>query len=515
MDLSTTGLGSLLNPKTKHQVRVTGLIQKLYEISKFIKDSPVGYKKLIIDIYDRVVLTSLPQKIFSNINVPHPIVKLLTDDIERIATRGDDASYYIVLVSLLLKEVSELMNQGVYSKDLSAILGDIKDRIVQELAGVERKLIVSKRAEKNPKKESVEEITQCTERMEIKEEMMENNENVDKSLKDRKVKSSGWEINDGFSLEFVKNKKLEELVKEAYAITDNVENIRIFKVGGGSLAESYVVNGMIFGKSAETTAKERSNCRTAIYNCPIDISLTETKGNILFNAADDMLNFATGEEQRVRDFVDNIEADVIFCNGNINNVYLDFLNARNIVVFKIQSKFDMMRIREMCGGSIYQRLDPVAAEHLGRLKSIETFYDGSKCYTRFTGDESSIATIVLKESLMVNCDEYERIIENCLKVVKNKNSTVFKAADAQKKALEVLENLKRDCSDQNRIIYKKVARVFERNTSDVVLYETTTRSIAYAFDLMTLLLTTDDYLMAQESELDIKPKKNKNWDDDD
>lgn len=505
MDLTTTGLGSLLNAKTKHQVRVSGLIQKLCEISRFVKDSLANHKKLIIDSYDRVVLTAHPQKIFSNINIPHPIVKLLVNDIEKINAKGDSAMYYMLIVSSLLSEIGDLVNRGVYPKVLHTVLQDTRDRVLAELEKVERKKVLERSASADDGagvSAGVDSITKETEKMKIE------------AAADGDARSSEESKGLVGCLEFMRNKQLERLVWDALKITDRPENIRVFKVNGGCLPESYVVNGMVFGKSAVGLVKEKARCRTAIYNCPIDIILTETKGNILFSSADEMLSFSSNEEARIKAFVDGIRADVVFCNGTISNLYLDFMNARGILVFKVQSKFDLARIREICGGSISQRLVQMDESHMGHLERVEAYYEGGRCYTRFVGSESRIATIVLKDPLMVNCEEYEREIENCLRAIKNKSASVVRANDVAGAARGVMEDLKKECSNQSRIIYTRLARVFDGIADIPVLYEGASMALASAFDLACLLLITDDYLIAQESSLDIKPRQNRHWDED-
>lgn len=508
MDLTTTGLGSLLNAKTKHQVKVSGLIQKLCEISRFVKDSLAGHKKLIIDSYDRVVLTAQPQKIFTNMNIPHPIVKLLVNDIEKINTKGDSAMYYMLIVSSLLSEVGDLVNRGVYPKVLHMVLRDVRDRVLVELEKIERKRVLVRgrgtSAEESAKKPlDVDSITKETEMMKIDGCRPDSDKNED----DESGDIAGC-------LEFMRNKQIERLVWDSLRITDKSENIRVFKVNGGCLSESYVVNGMVFGKSAVGLVKEKTNCRTAIYNCPIDIILTETKGNILFSNADEMLSFSSSEEARIKKFVDDIRADVVFCNGTISNLYLDFMNARNILVFKVQSKFDLARIREICGGSISQRLVQMDESHMGSLEKVEMYYEGGKCYTRFVGCESRIATIVLKDPLMINCEEYEREIENCLRAIKNRCASVVRTEDVARAARSVMDDLKKECSNQNRIIYARLARIFDDVADIPVLYEGVSMAIASALDLARLLLITDDYLIAQESNLDIKPGQSRHWDED-
>ena len=42
--------------------------------------------------------------------------------------------------------------------------------------------------------------------------------------------------------------------------------------------------------------KKAMNAKVGVFSCPIDISQTETKGTVLLHNAQEMLDFAKGEE---------------------------------------------------------------------------------------------------------------------------------------------------------------------------------------------------------------------------
>ena len=101
--------------------------------------------------------------------------------------------------------------------------------------------------------------------------------------------------------------------------TFNVDNVRVVKIMGGSLAGSKVVQGMVFGRepegaryrcfppaSAANTArlaagdvKKVTGGKVAVFTNPIDTAQTETKGTVLIKNADEMLNFTRGEEKHM------------------------------------------------------------------------------------------------------------------------------------------------------------------------------------------------------------------------
>ena len=102
----------------------------------------------------------------------------------------------------------------------------------------------------------------------------------------------------------------------------NVDNVRVVKIMGGSLAGSKVVQGMVFGREPEGkfsqfsysifilnifclflynlgVIKKVTRGKVAVFTTALDIAQTETKGTVLIKNADEMLNFTTGEEKHI------------------------------------------------------------------------------------------------------------------------------------------------------------------------------------------------------------------------
>ena len=96
----------------------------------------------------------------------------------------------------------------------------------------------------------------------------------------------------------------------------NVDNVRVVKIMGGSLAGSQVVRGMVFGRQPEgaytsqNPPRARSSrsigmvtkvkkAKVAVFTCGLDIAQTETKGTVLLKNAEEMLNFTSGEEKHL------------------------------------------------------------------------------------------------------------------------------------------------------------------------------------------------------------------------
>ena len=79
----------------------------------------------------------------------------------------------------------------------------------------------------------------------------------------------------------------------------NVDSIRVVKIMGSNIFDSKVVNGMVFGREAESLVHKALKAKIGIFTCPLDITQTETKGTVLIHNAQEMLNFTKDEERRL------------------------------------------------------------------------------------------------------------------------------------------------------------------------------------------------------------------------
>lgn len=460
MDLTGTGLSTLLNPTTKHYLKVGNLLQKLYDVTKFIKDEE--NKKLIVDCYDKLHLTSFNNKIYENLNVVHPLIRILVENINVISEIGDKSNYFLNLTSKLLKEVLDLIKEGINPTELRRALIELKSKAMRELTG-----------------NSGLKTVQLT-----KEELKK----------------------------MISNEKAIDLAFEAMEITNVLEDVRFLKVNLGDYKDSYVFKGMIFNRAPESLIQSQCDTKTLVFNCSLDFIPTETKGVVLFENAQQLIDFDGTEESRLQEYFEQFKGHAMFCNGSVNEVFLDFLNKNEILVCKVLSKYDLIRLNRLLGGKINQSLNGAIETSLntgntGISSKIETFLEGNKKYTKIIGN-GKIATVVIRDSLIVNCDEYEREVQLALKVIKN-----GKLVDLSEVGAILKEKVfKNDFDDQKRLIYKKFEDVFV-NYEGNILKKVCIKSIGCCIDLINMLVNTDDYLMTQEPSLNIKPKDNPNWDD--
>lgn len=70
----------------------------------------------------------------------------------------------------------------------------------------------------------------------------------------------------------------------------NLDNIRVAKLIGGSLNQSYVVQGMVATRDTTGTVKEKRNCKVLVLSCGLEMTSTEAKGTVLIENAEQVKN---------------------------------------------------------------------------------------------------------------------------------------------------------------------------------------------------------------------------------
>lgn len=478
MQLGSLISGSQQEEKAKYHVvasriRMTcGLVRSLY--------GRLSHTKLIENGFGQIVMSSQPGIVYDNIKVSHPLVKLLHEYVKKMDVVGDGSTFFVLLASELVAETMLLIERGVKPALLASSLREIHREIDGMAGDLKMRHVVD----------------------------FGDRESVSRVLRG-----------------VVKDELLERIVVDGICETQGFdsENIRICKVACGSVEDSYVVEGMVFNRAPEGEIRHAAKASTSIYNCPLDISRTELKGTVLMKTADDLLSFSKDENKRIREAVEGLGADVVICSGKVEKVYLDFLNKCGKLVFRVVSKHDLRRIRELVGGHISPVLHPQERDAMGSVDEVSTFAEGGTRYTKFVSSSRRMYTLVLKNSVQAMLDEQERIVQKALTVLdRNCISNTIELVEGAGRFERTLSDmvLKRygDSVDEKHLAYRclgRALRVFEVGDAAVLdVYNAKIKGVRYALEFAATLFETSDYLIGKPEALNIAPRSNEHWDED-
>ena len=237
----------------------------------------------------------------------------------------------------------------------------------------------------------------------------------------RTVIASKQNGNEDFLAKMVAEAILAVLPKNP--INFNVDNIRVVKIMGGSLEQSKVVKGMVFGREPDGSVKRAKNARVGVFSCPIDTSQTETKGTVLLHNAKEMMDFTKGEENQLETIIKELHDSglrVVVAGSTVGELALHYLNRFGIAVVKVLSKFELRRLCRVVGATPLARLGAPMPDEMGKVDILETLEIGGDRVTVFRqeNDATRTATLVIRGATQNHLDDIERAIDDGVNVVK-------------------------------------------------------------------------------------------------
>ena len=200
----------------------------------------------------------------------------------------------------------------------------------------------------------------------------------------------------------------------------NDDNIRLVKIIGGSLSDSHVLKGLVVLRSPESTNHDLSslvNVKVAVFNCPFDPNAGETKGTVLFNNKDEMLNYNATEEDYAKTLAERVVASgakAVIVGGSISELCLHYLNSFGLFILRIISKFELKRICKALNATPLASLGQPTQEELGFADKIEVKEIGSTNVVLLHKDNENtkLVSVVLRGPTNTLLDDVERSLAN-------------------------------------------------------------------------------------------------------
>ncbi|MGC8567837.1 MAG: thermosome subunit beta [Candidatus Micrarchaeia archaeon] len=357
---------------------------------------PKGMDKMLISDLGDIVVTNDGATILNEMNVEHPVAKIMVDVAKTQDKEvGDGTTSVVILAGNLLKEAGEMIEQGVHPTTIISGYKLAADKAREEIKSIAKKLDTND----NETMEKIAMITLGSKNV--------GDEESKKTLADMVIKAV---------------RQVMEVTKDGRVTVDK-DRIKLEKKTGASIEDTEYVNGILVDKEIVHPAMPKviENAKIALLDVALEIEKTETEARIEITSPEQMKAFLDQEETMLKEMAEKIKksgANVVFTQKGIDDVAQHFLAKQGISACRRVKKSDMEMLSRATKARIVTTLDDLSPSDLGEAGRVEerkingdamTFVENCK-------DPKSV-TIFIRGGSQQIVDEVERSLVDVIGVV--------------------------------------------------------------------------------------------------
>ena len=352
---------------------------------------PKGMDKMLVDSLGDVVITNDGVTILKEIDVQHPAAKMVVEVAKtQDAECGDGTTTSVVLAGELLKKAEALIEQNIHPTIIANGYKLASDEAIKVLKGI----AVDVKNDEMLKKVAMTAMT---------------------------GKSVGGQ-RDYLAELSVKAVKSVSEKRDGKMLVD-VDNIKVEKKTGGSIADTELVNGLVIDKEKVHPRMPQmvKNAKIAIISSALEIKKTEVEAKIQIKDPAAMQEFLDAEEATLKGLVEKIKAtgaNVVFCQKGVDDLVQHYLAKSGIYAARRLKESDMEKISKATGGNVVGNLDEITKKDLGDAELVQEKKIGEESMTFITGCKNPKAvSIIIRGGTQHVIDEVERALHDALRVV--------------------------------------------------------------------------------------------------
>ncbi|MCX8205007.1 MAG: thermosome subunit, partial [Candidatus Nezhaarchaeota archaeon] len=264
-------------------------------IAEAVKTSlgPMGMDKMLVSSFGDVTITNDGATILKEMDIQHPAAKMMVEVAKaQDAEVGDGTTTAVVLAGELLKNSEELLDQDVhatvimdgYRKAMSKAL-DILSEVAKSVDPTDKELL--------------KKIALTT-------------------LSGKAAVASARDLLAELSVKAI----LQVARKTDGKYVVDIDDVKVEKKRGESLAETQLINGVVVDKEVVHPGmpKRVEKAKIALLECPLEVEKTEMTAKINITSPEQMKAFLDEEIRMLRSMVDKIAstgANVVLCEKGI------------------------------------------------------------------------------------------------------------------------------------------------------------------------------------------------------
>ncbi|MGC8662241.1 MAG: thermosome subunit beta [Candidatus Micrarchaeia archaeon] len=321
-----------------------------YAVASAVKTTlgPKGMDKMLVSELGDIVITNDGATILEEMNVEHPVAKIMVD-IAKTQDKevGDGTTTAVIIAGELLKSAGNLIEQGIHP---TTIIKGYK--IAAEKAKeILREKSFSVGIEDEDKLEKIAMIALGSKNI--------GGENTKRYLSK-------------LAIQAIK----QVSIKENNKISIDHDFVKLEKKEGGGIEDTEFINGVLIDKEIAHPGMPKSikSAKIALLDVALEIEKTETDARIEITSPEQMQAFLAQEEKMLKEMVDKIaasKANVVFVQKGIDDVAQHYLAKAGILAVRRVKKSDMEKLSKATGANLITSLDDLTEKDLGFAGLVE------------------------------------------------------------------------------------------------------------------------------------------------
>ncbi len=321
-----------------------------YAVASIVRSTlgPKGMDKMLVSELGDIVITNDGASILEEMNVEHPVAKLMVEIAKSQDKEvGDGTTTAVIIAGELLKNAGDLIEKGINPNTI------IKG---YEMAAGKAKDLLG----------------DCSESVTLNDD--------DKLEKIAMVSVGSKNIGNDITRKYLSGLAIKAIKQVAdkrdSKILIDKDFIKLEKKEGGSVEDTQYINGVLVDKEVAHPGMPKSvkNAKIALLDLALEIEKTETDARIEITSPEQMQSFLQQEEKMLKGMADKAAksgANVIFVQKGIDDVAQHYLSKAGMLAVRRVKKSDMEKLAKATGAKVVTSLDDLTSSDLGFAGLVE------------------------------------------------------------------------------------------------------------------------------------------------
>ncbi len=366
-------------------------------VADLVKTSlgPRGLDKMLVDSIGDVTITNDGATILKEIDVQHPVAKMMVEIAKTIDNEvGDGTTSSVVVAGALLEKAEQLLNKDVHSSVIVEGYQAAAEKTLQLLSQMAKTIQPDDKA-------SLLKIAKT-------------------SMESKLISEDSGTLS-----KIVVDAILSIATKKEQKYTVDLDNIKVEKKAGESIEDTSLIRGIVLDKeivhSGMPTKIEKP--KIALINAALEVEKTEMSAEIRISDPTQMQMFLEEENRMLKTMVDKIHeigAKVLICQKGIDDIAQHYLAKNGILAVRRVKESDMTKLAKATGGRVSTNIDDLSPSDLGTADIVQQKKVESDKWVFIEGCRNpQSVTLLIRGGSQRVVDEADRSIHDALMVVKD------------------------------------------------------------------------------------------------